>query len=315
MLFFPSLASFTQPGWTQTRTARVGVLALSEATVKLPQMMVFLPTLAQHGWVEGKNLIVEYRYARGEDLTYTESVDELIRLKVDVIYCFAAPGCRAAFAATRTIPIVMQDYTNDPLALGYAASYSHPGKNVTGVFLDAPEFAGKWVETLRAMVPGIKQIAILWDPKPGRVHLDAVKRAAESLRLRVQVQEVITPKDFEKAFLAIRGKSQAVIITPSPMAYTYAKQLADLANKYKLPATSMAKQFAEMGGTVSYGPNNTESTLRNTEQVAKILNGQKPGDIPIERPYKFDFLINMKSVKALKLKVPDYLLVGAELVD
>ncbi len=131
------------------------------------------------------------------------------------------------------------------------------------------------------MVPNLKQIAVLWDPRPGRTHLQAVERVAASFRLRIQVQEMRSPEDFENAFKILHARSQALIILPSPMSYTYPKQLAELAQKYRLPATSMSKRFAEFGGTVSYGPNNSESTIRNAKQVAKILNGGKPSDIPI----------------------------------
>jgi putative ABC transport system substrate-binding protein len=212
------------------------------------------------------------------------------------------------------IPIVALDYTNDPVAAGYAESYGHPGKNLTGVFLDAPAFAGKWIELLRAIVPGLKQVVVLWDPAPGVTHLRAVQAAAQPFGLDIQVHEVRSPRDLDKAFAAFRGRPQALIVLPSPMTWTQSAQIAALAFKYRLPAISMARAFAEGGGVVTYGPDLVETSQRNAIQVAKILGGAKPGDLPIERPSKFDFVFNMKTIKALGLKIPDSLLAGAEQV-
>ena len=258
--------------------------------------------------------MLEYRFARGADMRFNESAEELVRLKVDVVMAFSAPAARAVFAATATIPIVVQDYTNDPMAAGYAESYSRPGRNLTGVFLDAPEFAGKWIELLRAIVPGLKRVAVLWDPAPGATHLKAVQDAARLFGLQIQMHEVHTPDDLDKAFASFRGRPQAVIILPSPMTFNHSARLATLALKYRLPGTSIARGFAEAGGAVSYGPNIVETTERNAVQVAKILDGAKPGDLSIERPTKFDFVINMKTIKTLGLKVPTSLLSGAEQV-
>ena len=300
--------------WTQAKLPRVGVLLLSEAALEQTANRSFIQLLTERGWVPGKNVVLEYRFARGEPLRFNDAAEELVRLKVNVIYALSAPAALAAHAATRTIPIVIQDFTNDPVAVGYAESYSRPGKNLTGVFLDAPEFAGKWIELLRVIVPGLQRVAVLWDPAPGATHLKAVQRAAQPLGLQFEVHEVRTPDDLDKAFSAFRGRPQALIILPSPMTWTYSARLADLALKHRLPATSMAREFAEAGGAISYGPDLIETVQRNAVQVTRILDGAKAGDLPIERPNKFDFLINMKTVKALGLKVPDSLLFGAEQV-
>ena len=309
-----TVGAWSGPCCAQAKVRHVGVLTLSKAALEQPAQQVFTQGLIERGWVPGKNVALEFRFARGEDMRFIEGAEELVRLKVDVIIAFSAPAARAAYAATTTIPIVTQDYTNDPVAAGYAESYSRPGKNLTGVFLDAPEFAGKWIELLRAIVPGLQRVAVLWDPAPGATHLRAVQEAARVFDLQIQTHEVRTPDDLDKAFAAFRGHLQAVIILPSPMTFTNSARLADLALKYRLPATSIARGFAEAGGAISYGPDITETTQRNAVQVAKILDGAKPGDLPIERPNKFDFLINMKTVKALGLKVPTSLLSIAEQV-
>jgi putative tryptophan/tyrosine transport system substrate-binding protein len=316
MLVVAALAAAAWSGEScaQAKVPRVGVLTLSKVALEQLGPSTFTQGLVERGWVPGRNVALEYRFARGADMRYNESAEELVRLDVDVIMAFSAPAARAAYAATTRIPIVVQDYTNDPVAAGYAESYSRPGKNVTGVFLDAPEFAGKWIELLRAIVPGLKRVAVLWDPAPGAAHLKAVQDTARLLGLQIQTHEVRTPDDLDKAFAAFRGRPQAVIILPSPMTFIHSARLADLAQKYRLPGTSIARAFAEAGGAVSYGPNIAETSERNAVQVAKILDGAKPGDLPIERPNKFDFVINMKTINTLGLKVPTSLLAGAEQV-
>lgn len=301
--------------WAQAKVPRVGMLLLSEAYKTQAWHSTFTQGLIERGWVPGKNVALEYRFASGKGMRFENGAEELVRLKVDVIYAVSAPATHAAYAATTRIPIVAMDYTNDPVAAGYAASYSRPGKNLTGVFLDAPDFAGKWMELLKAIVPGLQRVAILWDPAPGTTHLKAVQRAAQPLGLQLEIHEVRTPDDIDKAFSAFRGRPQALLILPSPMTFTQSAQLADLALKYRLPATSFGRGFAEAGGAISYGPDIAETVQRNVIQVAKILDGVKPGDLPIERPNKFDFLINMKTVKVLGLKVPFSLLSGAEQVS
>ena len=314
-----AVVAITAGAWSgescaQAKVPRVGVLTLSEAALEQPSIQAFTRGLVEHGWVPGSNVALEYRFALGADMRFNEGAEELVRLEVDVIMAFSAPAARSAYAATTRIPIVVQDYTNDPVAAGYAESYSRPGKNLTGVFLDAPEFAGKWIELLRTIVPGLKRVAVLWDPAPGATHLRAVQDAARLFGVQIQVHEVRTLDDLDKAFAAFRGRPQAVIILPSPMTFIHSARLADLALKYRLPGTSIARAFAEAGGAVSYGPNIVETTERNAVQVVKILAGAKPGDLPIERPTKFDFVINMKTIKALGLKVPTSLLSGAEQV-
>ena len=304
-----SLVSTAQEG-----TARVGVLMFSEETRKLSWYTAFVQVLADRGWVQGKNITFEYRYARGKDMQFTEAAQELATLKLDVIFAASAPALRATQLAAPTTPIVTMDYASDPIAAGYAISYSHPGKNVSGVFLDAPELAGKWVETLRSLVPRLRMINILWDPKTGPMHLDAVKRAAKSFSIQTHVKEVSTPEDLERAVVSSRGPRQAIAVLPSPLTFTRSASIAKLALENKIVTISMFRVFAEAGGAVGYGPDIGETSRRNAAQVARILEGAKVSELPIERTMKFDFVYNMNTMKALKLKVPDSLLLGAEIV-
>jgi putative ABC transport system substrate-binding protein len=167
----------------QTRLARVGILVtplVGDDEAMAEYYEPFRRTLAQHGWIEGKNVTLEYRHARGAPPQFDQPAAELVKADVDVIYANSAPATRAAYAATRTIPIIGLDYTSDPVAAGYAESYARPGRNLSGLFLDAPEFAGKWLQLLGAIVPGLSRVAVLWDPAPGRAHFHAVQDAARA---------------------------------------------------------------------------------------------------------------------------------------
>ena len=209
----------TAPNWApescgEEKIPRVGIVA---NRMQDPMFEVTERTLAGRGWIKGKTVALEYRITGGDAVQITNAITELVRLNVDILYCWSAPALRAAYAATHTIPIVAIDLTTDPVAAGYAQSYSHPGGNVTGAFLDAPGIAAKWLELLKAIVPGLSRVAVVWDPAPGQVHLRAVQGAARSLGVDIQVLEVRKPEDIEKAFAALRERAQAALVLPSPM--------------------------------------------------------------------------------------------------
>ena len=302
----------------QTKIARVGVLITplraSTDAVQWDWYEPFHRTLAQRGWMEGKNVSFEYRSARGNPPNFAEVAAELVKLQVDVIYADNAPATRAAYAATRTIPIVGLDFTNDPVAAGYVESYGRPGRNLSGFFLDAPAFASKWLELLKAVVPGLSRAVVLWDPSPGAAHLQALQRAAQSLGVHLQVLKVRKPDDIDEAFSKFHGHPRALIILPSPMTWGQSERLAQLAAKHRLAGTSMAPLFAEAGGLVSYGPELEEAVDRCAIMVAKVLDGAKPADLPVERPTKFELVVNLKTAKALGLAVPDSVLIRADKV-
>lgn len=297
----------------QAKLPRIGIAVLAKGHQQW--VKPFERALAERGWVAGKNVVLEYRLAPDNASGLVQSVGQLVQLKVDMIFASGAPILRAAQRATSTIPIVVVDYTTDPIAAGYAQSYSRPGKNVTGVFLDEGTFAGKWVEILKSLVPHLSRVAVLWDPSPGERHLNAVKQAAKSFGMSVQVLQVRTPADIEKTFANLHGQPQAMIILPSPLMYSNSERLAELTLKHRLPATSMAPSFAHAGGSVTYGPDLDETLGRCAAAAARILGGAKPGDIPIERPMKFEFLFNPKTLKALGLRAPDTLSFGAKPVN
>jgi len=306
---------WTGQAWAQGKAARVGVLsfvAFSDDPNAEVVMKTFRQSLAKQGWIEGKNIAYEYRSANGDPARFDEAAAQLVGLDVDVIFATSAPALHAAFAATRTTPIVAGDFTTDPVAEGYVQSYGQPGGNVTGVFLDAPEFAGKWFELLRAMIPHLSRVAVLWDPGPGTTHLQAVRSAAGLLDIKLQVLEVRRPEDVDRAFSALHGRPQAVILLPSPTIYIQSARLASLAIKYKLPATSMAREFANAGGTLAYGPERASVWQRSAVLVAKILGGASPANIPVERPLKIQLVVNLKTAKALGITIPQSILLRAD---
>ena len=316
LLTFALLTSlgWTAESWGQAKLPRVGILTYGGTTDREVKQWLepFRRTLAEQGWIEGKNVLFEYRSAQNDPSRNAEAAAELVVLKVDVIFADSAPSVRAAHAATTTIPIVATDFTNDPIAAGYVESYARPGKNITGVFLDAPDFSGKWLELLKAVIPDLSRAVVLWDPSPGPAHLQGVQAIAQSLRLQLQVIEVSKPEDIDRAFSALRGRPQALIILPSPMMFMQSERIAKLALKHRLPATSMSRLFADAGGTLAYGPERIPAYERAAVLVAKILAGAKPGDLPVERPSKIELVVNLKTAKALGLTIPQSILLRAD---
>ncbi len=310
LCLFCGTALFAAPSWAQTKIPRVGVLALQQQA-KLPLYETFERVLADRGWVAGKNVVLEYR-APDSQLRFRSAVEELLRLKVDVIYASSAPALKEAYAATRDIPIIALDFTHDPVAAGFAESYGRPGRNVAGVFLDAPEFTSKWLEILKALKPGLSRVAVLWDPSPGSTHLRGLEKAAKSLAIGLQVSEIRQAEDIDQAFASMGAGTDAVILMPAPLMYAQSARVGALTRERGLLGIAIWRRFAEAGGAVSYGPDFVESIERSALILAKVLSGAKPGDLPIERPNKFELVLNRKTIKALGLSVPDTLLLRAE---
>jgi putative tryptophan/tyrosine transport system substrate-binding protein len=298
----------------QNKPPRIGVLTVVAPSKDPGYLEVFHRSLAQQGWIEGKTVSLVVRDAQSSPSKFSQAAAELVSQKVDVIYADSAPAMRAAFAATKSIPIVGIDYTNDPVAAGYAKSYARPGGNVTGVFLDAPEFAAKWLELMREIVPNLKHVAALWDPSPGDAHLRALTSAAASMGIQVQVVQAHKPEDIDGAAPAFGKMTQALVVLPSPMLAVEGVRLVKLAMKQRLPATSMFAPFADAGGLLAYGPDERWTDERVATLIGKVLRGTKPGDVPIERPVKFDLIVNLKTAKALNIKIPESVLTRAERV-
>jgi putative ABC transport system substrate-binding protein len=301
----------------QAKLPRVGIIVVGAATDEATagyRIDLVRRALAGQGWVEGSTVLFEPRNARGDPSRFAEMAAELVRLKVDLIWADSAPALRATAAATRAIPIVAVDFTTDPVSAGYAQSYGRPGGNVTGVFLDAPEFAAKWIELLKAAVPGLSRVAVIWDPSPGDTHVRALQAVAPSLGIQLQIVEVRKPRDIDAAAAAFRVRPQAIIVLPSPMTLAESSRLVRLAAAQRVPAISPFRLFAERGGTLAYGPEAVAVIERGAVQVTRILRGAKAGELPIERPTKYELVINLKAVTALGLAVPESVLSRADLV-
>jgi putative ABC transport system substrate-binding protein len=266
------------------------------------------------GWIEGKNLIYERRYADNRPERLPDLVAELIRLNVDVIVANGTLAPIAAKQATTTIPIVMTN-AGDPLGSGLVASLAKPGGNVTGLSLMSPELAGKRLELLKEIIPGLTRIAVLWNaanPYPANV-FDQTKLAAGKLGIEVQSLRITSPNDLDGALEdALRQNAAALIAVEDPLTFDNRQQIATFAAKSRLPAISGVREFADAGGLLAYGANLADLTRRAAGYVDKILKGAKPSDLPVEQPTKFDFVINLKTAKSLGLGVSPALLARAD---
>ena len=309
------LSCGSQLAHAQTKLPQVGFLTISSPN-KLPVVANWLEisrrVFAQQGFVEGKNFTIIIRDAQGISSNFDQAAAALVNEHVDIIFAIGAPALRAAHNLTKSIPIVGTDYTNDPIAVGYVKSYGHPGGNVTGVFLDAPEFTSKWLEMMREIIPNLKRVAAIWDPSPGKTHINALSEICKSFGIQLQVIEIHKAEDIDNADVALGNRPQAVVILPSPMFYAENSRLVKLATRIRLPFSSIFPRFAVDGGLFGYGPNDTWTTERQAMLAAKILHGAKPGDLPIERPVKFDLIVNLKTAKALNIKMPETVLARAE---
>jgi putative ABC transport system substrate-binding protein len=276
----------------------------------------FVANLGELGWVEGKNVGFERRYAENRLERLPRLAADLVSLKVDVI---AAPGTLAPLAAkqaTSTIPIVMIT-AGDPLGSGLVASLARPGGNVTGMSLMAPDLGGKRLELLREVVPGLARVAVLWNagnPYSALVFKET-QAAGRTLGIAVQSLEVRAPSDFDGAFEAARReRPDALITVEDPFTLNYAQRVVDFTAAQRLPSLYGVREFAAAGGLMSYGASLVDLSRRAAGYVDKILRGAKPADLPVQQPSKFDLVINLKTAKALGLNIPPTLLALADQV-
>jgi putative ABC transport system substrate-binding protein len=268
------------------------------------------------GYIEGKNFVVEARFADGEGAALPGLAAELISGKVDVIVATGTPVTLALRKATRTVPIV-STVSSDPAGDGSSASLARPGGNITGLSNFAPELSQKQVELLTACVPKLSRLAVLVNPSnaehSGRLKL--VESAARKVGMRVLAVHGGTPDEITSSFAAMaRDRAEAVLILGDTFFLQQMRRIADLALKYRLPSVFLNPELVEAGGLMSYGPNFTDNFRRAASYVDKILKGAKPADLPIEQPTKFELVINLKTAKALGLTIPQSLLLRADQV-
>ncbi len=266
--------------------------------------------LGELGYVEGRNFAFEFRSPAGKS-----AAAELVKLKVDVIYASGPAAITAARDATSVIPIVALDYETDPVQAGWALSLARPGGNLTGLFLDNSDLVGKWFELLRTAAPGIRRIGLLWNSKTGTAQLDAAKATAQGFGVELQIMEVRGYDDIEAVLGAgINAGITAIVILGAPefSQRSTSKLIADFAANHQLPTISPFRQFSDAGGLMSYGLDQDHIGPRAGVMIGRILKGARPGDLPIERPTKFDLVINLKTAKTLGLELPATLLGRAD---
>jgi putative ABC transport system substrate-binding protein len=308
------LAANAQPAG---KVYRLGYLSTGSPTATYVRPLeAFREGLRELGWVEGRNLVIEYRFAEGRTDRLPGLAEELVGLKVDVIAAGPTPATMAARNATRTIPIVGMGLT-EPVAIGLVASLARPGGNVTGVTYSADTaIFGKQLELLKEVVPKVRRVAALTNPTGTPAHslmLSNVQVAARSLGLELQVHEAREPGAFDGAFAAmVKERAAALWVFGDPMFFLHRARLADLSLKNRLPSMSTQWQWVEAGGLMSYGPSLPDLWRRGATYVDKLLRGAKPADLPIEQPTKFELVINLKTAKALGLTIPPSLLQRAD---
>jgi putative tryptophan/tyrosine transport system substrate-binding protein len=296
--------------------ARIGYLGYNPAA--FPHLReAFRQGLRDLDYVEGRNVVIEYRDAEGKPERLAALAAELVALKVDVIVVGGTAAALAAKQATRTIPIVFASAI-DPVTTGLVTSLARPGGNVTGLSIFAPELVGKNLEQLKQAVPGVSRVAALWQPGavPERTEKDILKGAevaARALGVRLQFFEARGPADFDRAFSDMtKARAGALTVLPSSMLLVERRRLVDLAAKNRLPAVYPTREFVDAGGLMSYGPNLADMYRRAATYVDKILKGAEPGNLPVEQPTKFELVINAKTAKALGLTIPQSLLLRAD---
>src|SRR5438094_596235 len=312
------LLAFSVPIEAQqpTKVPRIGWLTGAALSGNPERREAFRQGLRDLGYVEGKNIVIEWRGADGKRDRVPTLAAELVRLKVDVIVTAGPASTRPAKEATSTIPIVM-GFDNDPVGNGFVASLARPGGNITGLSTLAPEISGKQLELLMEIVPRLSRVAALGNSnEPGNAQaLREVEVAAGAFGVQLQHLDVRDPKDIETAFRAAsKGRADAVLVLTSPVFNSQRKQVVELAVKSRLPAIYWRSDFVEAGGLMSYGTSQNDLDRRAATYVDKILKGAKPADLPVEQPTKFELVINLKAAKQIGLTVPPNVLARADKV-
>ena len=313
LLLTPLTADAQQAG----RSPRIGWLSFAIGSPTGMELVgAFRQGLREHGWVEGQNIVIEYRSAEGRAERFPDLAAELVRLQVDVLVASGEPAILALKRATTTIPIVMA-ISADPVGTGLVASLARPGGNVTGLSILAKEVAGKRLELLKEVVPRASRVAVLWNAAyPGKaLELRETQSAAQVLGVSLRPVEVRAPADLPAAFSAIvSAKPDALITFSDPLTNIHQTQIVEFAVRNRLPMISEVRLWADGGGLMTYGPSMADMFRRAAAYVDKILKGAKPAHLPVEQPTKFDLVVNLKAAKALGLAIPPSILLRADQV-
>lgn len=305
------IAAMAQPAG---RIHRVGFVSPTSAG---PRNVAFVQGLRELGYVEGRNVSIEMRFADGQPERIPGLIDELLRLGIDVLVVGATIGARAAKRATATIPVVFAG-SSDPVAAGIVQNLARPGGNITGLSLAyGDRFAGKWLELLREAAPGVAHVAALWSSSNAAAagFVKNLQDAAQVSKVRLDVHHAANLPELDEVLGAIAASgARGLIVIPSPFAATHRDKLIRFATDRRLPAMYFVEDFPLAGGLMSYGPSIADSYRRAAAHVDKILRGAKPGDLPVEQPRRFDLVINLTAAKAIRLAVPPAVLARADQV-
>jgi putative ABC transport system substrate-binding protein len=310
-----SLLSGREVAGQQTaKVLRIGFLAVGSREGRAFLIDGLRQGLREHGYVEGQNIIIEYRFSEDRNDRLPALAAELVALKVRLIVASGTPASFAAKQATSTVPIVMGGIAADPVETGLVASLARPGGNITGMSMMTAQLGGKRLELLKRIVPGLTRVAVFWNP-PNPAYgpiLKELEAAAQGLHLEIQRLEVRVPTDFEGAFeAAIRQRAGALIAPGDPLVTNRPRMVADLALKFRLPTMMDIKEFVEAGGLLSLGLDLVDSYRRAATHVDKILKGANPAELPMEQPTKFDLFVNLKTAQAIGLTIPQSVLLQA----
>ena len=303
--------SLPAQGQSGAKIARIGVLLFSTPAAE-PNLPALLAGLRDAGYVDGRNIALEYRYAEGHPERGRDLALGLVALKPDVIVVLGGDLAPFVKEATRTIPVVMLT-SQDPVEAGLVASFARPGGNLTGVAFVASETAGKRLQFLKEAVPALTRVAVLWSPDHPDGEYRDTEAAARQVGVQVQSLEVRRPEDFDGAFQAAsRGRAQALIVVSSRLMNLNRPRILEFAARQRLPLASGWGPWARAGGLLSYGPDLDALALRAATHVDKILKGSKPGDLPVEQPAKFELVINVRTARELGLAIPQSVLGRAD---
>lgn len=299
----------------QSKVFRIGYLSsFARPTSVNSVFAAFRQGMRELGYIEGKNLVIESRFADGVYERLPDLAAELLELKMDVIVADASPSIRAVQKATNTVPIVM-GATGDPVGSGFVKSLAQPGGNITGLALMSSDVSAKLLDLLREVVPHLSRVGLLVSPTSStyRAILDNIQSAAGKVGIEIVSVEARTPLEIESGFAAmVRSRSEAVIVGVTPLFVQQQDQIAELAAKHRLPSISGNRGYAEAGGLMSYGQNIADNFRRAATYVDKILKGAKPGELPVEQPTTFELVVNLKTAKGLSLPIPQSLLLRAD---
>jgi ABC-type uncharacterized transport system substrate-binding protein len=298
------------------KNARIGFLGATSPSVESARIEAFRQGLRELGYVEGKNIVIDWRWAEGNAERLPGLAAELVRLNVEVIVTGGSTSTGAAKQVTTTIPIVMAQ-VNDPVGSGVVASLARPGGNMTGLSTLVPEISGKRLEMLKEVIPKLSRVVVLGDSTaPGNAQsLRETELAAGAFKIQLQYLDVVDPKHIETAFReAVKARADAVLLLAAPVLISQRRQITDLTAKQRLPAIYPQKEYVEDGGLMSYGVSIVDLYRRAATYVDKILKGTKPADLPVEQPTKFELVINLKTAKQIGLTIPQSVLYRADKV-